>query len=182
MESEQRDHACNMAQALARRVGHLESEKERLQVRAYQMSLAGACKEKEAGASERQQQRANVRQNSQLLPCERASDRVRTHVRERECGRQQENAGKREGGSECIATYTQGTVEGFLLSERTITVSNQATLVNDPTDPLSVDPIVPAEIDIASNTSGGRCRLRMFFASLRCRCFSPYVHTHELEF
>ena len=51
-ESEQRDHACNLAKALALRVGHLESEKEFLQVVRCDRLLARAHERATKQASE----------------------------------------------------------------------------------------------------------------------------------
>jgi hypothetical protein len=58
-ESEQRDHACNLAKALALRVGHLESEKEFLQVVRCERLLAPANERatKQASVSEGKKER-----------------------------------------------------------------------------------------------------------------------------
>ena len=58
-ESEQRDHACNLAKALALRVGHLESEKEFLQVVRCERLVAQAHERvtKQASESEGKKER-----------------------------------------------------------------------------------------------------------------------------
>ena len=79
-ESEQRDHACSMAQTLARRVGRLESEKGFLQVRVSSNVSCRSMQEKGAYA------RGSVRNNK----------------------RKQERETERGGGGNCICNCTRG--------------------------------------------------------------------------
>jgi len=87
-----------------------------------------------------------------------------------------------------LQLYAQGTVEALdnsyqNLLERTVTVSNHETRVDDRAKPMPVHQITPAEMDIESNTSGGRCGscvLRVFDAGWWLLLF-PYIHTLALE-
>ena len=81
-ESEQRDHACNLAKALALRVGHLESEKEFLQVVRCERLLAPAHERatKQASVSEEKKEREkkSVGANTKRVGvCERRKERAR---------------------------------------------------------------------------------------------------------
>ena len=81
-ESEQRDHACNLAKALALRVGHLESEKEFLQVVRCERLLAPAHERATKQASvieeKKEREKKSVGANTKRVGvCERRKERAR---------------------------------------------------------------------------------------------------------
>ena len=81
-ESEQRDHACNLAKALALRVGHLESEKEFLQVVRCERLLAPAHERatKQASVSEEKKEREKKSvgaSTKRVGVCERRKEQAR---------------------------------------------------------------------------------------------------------